>query len=199
MDYNENLWQRSRSFITRSLKETMKGPKSKLLRWLLAGAGVLSVALGVAGIFLPLLPTTPFLLLAATCFLHSSERLHHWLLHHKWCGPYIRNYRKYKALPASAKFWTLFLLWGTMIYAILFVLDSLALQVLLLSIAVGVTIHVLKLKTLTEEMRLDRAESPLTTKDAKRRTSTGRQTDPRFPSSPLEEGSPRKEQICPET
>jgi hypothetical protein len=177
----------------------MKGSKSKLLRWLLAGAGVLSVALGIAGIFLPLLPTTPFLLLAATCFLHSSERLHHWLLHHKWFGPYIRNYRKHKALPTSAKSWTLFLLWATMLYAILFILDSLVLQILLLSIAVGVTVHVLKLKTLTEEMRLDMEAVSFTPQGTEHPTSTRTQTNRRFSCASSEDGSPRKEKICPET
>jgi uncharacterized membrane protein YbaN (DUF454 family) len=177
----------------------MKGSKSKLLQWLLAGAGVLSVALGVAGIFLPLLPTTPFLLLAATCFLHSSKRLHRWLLHHKWFGPYIRNYQKYKALPASAKFWTLSLLWGTMLYAIFFVLDALVLQVLLLLIAISVTVHILKLKTLTVKMRLDMEEIPPPSKNTTYPTSARTKTDRSFSYSSSKERSSRKEKICPET
>jgi len=161
----------------------MKRPNSRLLRWLLAGAGLLSVALGVAGLLLPLLPTTPFLLLAAACFLRSSERLHHWLLHHKGFGPDIRNYRKHRALPASAKFWTLLLLWSTIGYTIFSVLESRPLQVLLLLIATGVTLHILKLKTLTREMQLE-IETPSIQKQP--------------PETLQRKRGLRKEEICPE-
>lgn len=147
-------WGKDRR-LALNLWERMKKPKSKLLRWLLGGLGILSLALGVTGIFVPLLPTTPFLLLAAACFLRSSEKLHLWLLNHKWLGPYIRNYQEYKALPYVTKFWTLLLMWSTIGYAVLRVLDSWALRALLLLIAAGVTAHILSLKTLTEEMRLE--------------------------------------------
>ena len=133
----------------------MNKPESKLLRWLLGGLGILSLTLGVVGILVPLLPTTPLLLLAAACFLRSSEKLHDWLLNHKWFGPYIRHYREYRALPYAAKFWTLLLLWSSIGYAVLWILDSWGLRALLLLIATGVTVHILRLKTLTEEMRLE--------------------------------------------
>ena len=126
--------------------------KSSVRRWLLIAAGVLSLGLGILGIFLPLLPTTPFLLLAAGCFMRSSERLYQWLITHRWFGAYIRHYREHGAITRRAKIGTLALLWGTIGYTALGVLSSLPLRVLLLLVAVGVTAHVLHMKTLTEEM-----------------------------------------------
>ena len=65
--------------------------------------GTLSLILGIIGIFLPLLPTTPFLLLTAALYVRSSPRLYNWLLHQKYLGNYIRNFRENKAIPLRAK------------------------------------------------------------------------------------------------
>jgi len=77
--------------------------KSLLLRLFFAGLGTLFVALGVLGIFLPVLPTTPFLLLAAGCYARSSRRIYHWLLHHPQFGPILREWRQHRAMPYRAK------------------------------------------------------------------------------------------------
>lgn len=66
-------------------------------------AGVLSLGLGILGIFLPLLPTTPFVLLAAFCFSRSSTRCEAWLLDHPRFGPMIRDWRQHRAIPWRAK------------------------------------------------------------------------------------------------
>jgi uncharacterized membrane protein YbaN (DUF454 family) len=125
-------------------------------------AGVLSVGLGVLGIFVPLLPTTPFLLLAAGCFVRSSPRLYAWLLNHKWFGSYIRHYREYKAIPLRAKITVLVLLWATIGYGAIAVARAWWLRALLVAIAVGVTEHKMRLRTLTPEMvAQDRAQSEL--------------------------------------
>ena len=66
--------------------------RHRSVRYLLLAIGWLSVALGVIGIFLPVLPTTPFLLLAAACFVRSSRRFYIWLVTHPHLGPWIRDY-----------------------------------------------------------------------------------------------------------
>ncbi len=120
---------------------------SKWRKGLLITVGVVSVSLGFIGIFIPLLPTTPFLLLAAACFIRSSERLHHWLMHHKWMGPYIYNYYHHRVMSVRTKVFTLGLLWLTIGYTALMVIERLWVQVLLFIIAVGVTIHLALLRS----------------------------------------------------
>lgn len=115
--------------------------RSRILKWLLIVTGVVAVALGTVGIFVPLLPTTPFLLLAAACFIRSSPRLYRWLITHRWFGSYIKNYREHRALPLRVKIPALVLLWLSIGYASLAVVETLWLRLLLIAIAVGVTAH----------------------------------------------------------
>ena len=110
--------------------------------------GTVSLALGILGIFLPLLPTTPFLLLTAALYFKGSPRLYQWLLNQKHLGPYIRNFRENKAIPLRAKIISLVLMWGTMLYCIFFLVPLVWVKILLFLIAVGVTYHILSFKTL---------------------------------------------------
>ncbi len=72
-------------------------------RWLLMALGWLAMVLATLGVVLPLLPTTPFLLLAAWCFARSSPRFHYWLLYRSWFGSYLRHWQTHRALPPGAK------------------------------------------------------------------------------------------------
>lgn len=126
------------------------------LRWLLLAAGVLCVVLGLAGLVLPLLPTTPFLLLAAWCFARSSQRFHDRLLSHRWLGPYIRNWREGRGMTRRDRAVTLALLWGAIGSSAVFVADALWARALLLGIAVTVTLVLLRLPTATGEERTAR-------------------------------------------
>ena len=117
-------------------------------RWALILAGNFFVALGILGIFFPLLPTTPFLLLAAACYFRSSEKFYNRLMNNKWLGNYIKNYREKKSIPLKVKVLCLSFLWLTIGYSVLFVVNIFLLKVILILIAIGVTIHVLSFRTL---------------------------------------------------
>ena len=110
--------------------------------------GTLSLILGIIGVFLPLLPTTPFLLLTAALYVRSSPRLYHWLLHQKYLGNYIRNFRENKAIPLRAKIISISLIWITILNCIFFIAPYLWLKILLLLIAIGTSYHILSFKTL---------------------------------------------------
>lgn len=110
--------------------------------------GSLSLGLGIAGIFLPLLPTTPFLLLTAALYFRGSPRLYDWLLQHKQLGPYIRNFREHKALPLHVKIVSISLIWITLLYCVLFLVPILWLKLLLLLLAASISWHILSYKTL---------------------------------------------------
>lgn len=117
------------------------------MRILLIIIGTLSVAAGVVGILLPLVPTTPFLLLAAWCFARSSERFYGLLVNNRWLGPYIRNYRDGRGMTLRAKVSTLSVLWIAMIIGAGFVVPILWARLLLVGIGVGVTVFLLRLPT----------------------------------------------------
>jgi len=111
------------------------------MKVLLNIVGSIAVLLGILGIFLPLLPTVPFLLLASACFARSSERLHRKLLHHKMLGPYLRDYEQGKGLPLKAKVTATTLLWASLAFA-LYRIESLAIGFALVAVGTGVTLYV---------------------------------------------------------
>ncbi|MBN1423461.1 YbaN family protein [Candidatus Fermentibacteria bacterium] len=115
---------------------------NSLTRTLLFIGGTACVALGVLGMFLPLLPTTPFLLLAAVCYARSSRRFYRWLVTNRWCGHYIRNYRDGRGISRRHKVLSILLLWLTIGSTGLFVLSSFPVRLVLLCIALAVTIHI---------------------------------------------------------
>jgi hypothetical protein len=114
----------------------------RFVRALLVVAGSFFTGLGILGIFLPLLPTTPFLLLAAACYARSSEKFYHRLLNNKWFGIYIKNYREGKGIPLKVKISAISLLWLTIVLSAIFATDNLFIRIILLVIATGVTLHI---------------------------------------------------------
>ena len=108
--------------------------------------GTLSLVLGIIGIFLPVLPTTPLLLLTAFCYYRGSERLYSWLMGHPYLGSYIRNFRENRIIPRRVKVYTLLLLWVSLLFCA-YILDPLWLKCLMIGIAVGVTWHILSYKS----------------------------------------------------
>lgn len=118
--------------------------ENRLLRGLLFALGWLSVALGVLGLFLPLLPTTPFMLLAAACFARSSERFYLWITSHPRIGPMIADYLAGRGLPMRAKYWAIITLWTSIVLGVFWV-DFVWAKLAMLLTAVGVTVYLWRL------------------------------------------------------
>jgi len=118
-----------------------------MVRLLLIVAGTICLIIGVIGMVVPLLPTTPFLLLATACYCRSSTRLYNWLLSNRWFGTYIKNYREGKGIPLKTKIVALTILWAVILYSVFFVVNILIAQLVLVVIAVAVSLHILKVPT----------------------------------------------------
>jgi len=121
--------------------------KANYRRMLWLALAYLCIVLGAAGIFLPLLPTVPFLLLATYAAMHSSPQLAHRLLNHKWFGPPLRDYREHKSVKRSIKIKSISFLWLSLLVSIA-VIDTTWVRIMLLCIGAAVTIHVVGLRTL---------------------------------------------------
>lgn len=125
----------------------------QLTKIVLIIAGSISLALGLLGIILPLLPTTPLLLLAAACYVRSSSRLYEWLITNKYFGSYIENYRLGKGIPLKAKVIGVSVLWLSMGYTILNVVPLVIIKLLLFCTALFFSWFILKQKTLLKTER----------------------------------------------
>ena len=120
----------------------------KLTRVILVIAGSVFTGLGLLGIFLPLLPTTPFLLLAVACYAKSSKRCHFWLLDNKWFGSFIKDYHEKKGITLRVKIISISLLWISISYSVLLVIGNLFVSSIMVIIALGVTVFLIDLNTL---------------------------------------------------
>jgi uncharacterized protein len=116
-------------------------------KYLLILTGTAALVLGIAGVFIPVLPTTPFLLLASFFYLRSSKRLYKWLINHRIFGSYIYCYTTYKAVTKKTKVSSIVFLWSTLIISIT-LLPLLYIKVFLVIVGIGVTVHLISLKTL---------------------------------------------------
>jgi len=121
---------------------------NSLIRKILIVAGTLLVGLGILGIFLPILPTTPFLLLAAVCFARSSERFYNWLLDNRWFGQYIKNYIERRGISLTVKILIISLLWITILFSAFFIVRNIFISIILILIAISITLHILLIRTL---------------------------------------------------
>jgi uncharacterized protein len=140
-------------FRKHNQKERMQKPESQsaklpeIYRYLYFISGVLLVAIGVIGIFLPILPTTIFLILASACFIKSSPKANEWLRNHKILGMYIKNYQDKSGLTVKSKIFNITFLWIMISVSAIFFTELWYIRLLLIAIAIGVTIHLLMIKT----------------------------------------------------
>jgi uncharacterized membrane protein YbaN (DUF454 family) len=134
--------------VNESVSVNSKLSKHKAVRILFFIVGSVSLFLGVIGIFLPLLPTTPFLLLTAACYLRSSERMYNWLLNNRWFGNYIKNYQEGRGIPLKTKIFAITVLWFTILLSVIFMINKLwFVPVILIVLAIGVSLHLIRLPT----------------------------------------------------
>ena len=111
-------------------------------RLLFVTLGTLFLGVGIVGIFVPILPTTPFLLLATSFYARGSDRFHRWLLNNKILGSYIRHYIDGKGMPLKVKLFTITLLWIAISATVAFAIDDLVVRVVLVLVAIGVSVHI---------------------------------------------------------
>ncbi|WGM88946.1 MAG: YbaN family protein [Candidatus Bathyarchaeota archaeon] len=121
--------------------------KNRIVRSLFFVAGTITLVIGAIGIVLPILPTTPFLLLSLACYLRSSERMSQWMLNNKYFGKYIRNYKDGKGIPLKTKLFAITVLWITITLSAVVFVPILVVQIILFIVATAVTVHLVKLPT----------------------------------------------------
>lgn len=133
--------------MSRGKRVCMSLTSGKLKSWFFIIAGTIAVVVGVIGIIVPVLPTTPFLLLAAICYMRGSRRLYNALLCNRFIGSYVRNYLEGRGMSLKVKIWTLCLLWIAIGCTVTLATDSFIIRMVLLAVLIGVTIHILLVKT----------------------------------------------------
>ena len=132
--------------ILNKKEKTLKKP----VKILLIATGTFLIGVSIVGIFIPVLPTTPFLLLSAALYARSSKRFYNWLINNRILGRYIKNYREGKGIPLKAKIIAISILWITIGYSAIFAIEILWVRILLVIIAIGVTVHIVRIKPKVE-------------------------------------------------
>ncbi|MDF2685305.1 MAG: hypothetical protein K0S55_486 [Clostridia bacterium] len=116
------------------------------------------MVLGIIGITIPILPTAPFLLLSAACYIKSSDKLYNFLINNKFFGKYLRSYLNNDGISIKLKIITIILLWTSILFSIIFIISLFWIKIILFIIAISVTIHLYMLKTLKRKNIVNIAE-----------------------------------------
>lgn len=113
--------------------------------------GTISLILGVIGIVLPVLPTTPLILLSLVCYIRSSSRLYNFVLSNKYLAPYVKDYISGEGIPIKAKKKAISLIWITIGFSVIFIIDKIFVRLMLLGIATTVSIYIWTRETLEDK------------------------------------------------
>ncbi|MBI3189711.1 MAG: YbaN family protein [Ignavibacteriales bacterium] len=116
-------------------------------KFLLLFTGSLCIVIGVIGIVVPLLPTVPFLLLAAYLYAKGSERFYLWLIHHKWLGTILKNYKEGKGIPVRIRMYSVLFLWLTIGASIVVLIEDTTAKIIMLLVASGITLRLMLMKS----------------------------------------------------
>ena len=144
MNVNVSAEPRRAEADVAAMQATVRVTERPFRRAALLVCGTLSLGLGIIGIFVPLLPTTCFLLIAAWCYARSSSRLYDRLMHARWIGGYLRRYRDERAIPVHVRVASIVMMWITIGYSV-FVFPNLLIRGALLLTALAVTWHLYRL------------------------------------------------------
>ena len=124
---------------------------SKGKRIIFISLGFFFIVLGALGVFLPILPTTPFILISAALFVRSSDKFYRWLLSNRIFGKYIKNYRQGKGIPLRIKVFAITLLWVTISLSAFLAVEIIYVRIILLLIAIGVTVHIISIRPISKK------------------------------------------------
>ena len=129
-------------------EEGTKGPNSGgFLRGVYIVVGTVALIVGAVGLFLPVLPTTPFVILAAACYYRGSDRLHKWILNSKWFGETIRNFQAGRGLTRGTKLKAISMMWAMIIISTWFYVNGVSARVAMFCVGVVVTVYLVRLPT----------------------------------------------------
>ena len=110
--------------------------------------GTIALVIGAIGLFLPVVPTTPLVLLAAACYYRGSDRLHTWILSSRWFGDTIKNYQEGRGLTRDTKVRAISMMWAMILISAWFFVSNLFVRVAMIGVAMGVTVYLVRLPTL---------------------------------------------------
>ena len=133
-----------------SIQENNKKDTGTFRRYLYLIVGSLALAAGVLGVFLPILPTTPFVLLAAWCFLRSSDKLYAWVIDNETFGPTVKNYQEGKGITQKTRIKAIVMMWATISISVYFFVSNLYVIAVMYLIAISVSLYLYRLPTITE-------------------------------------------------
>jgi len=120
----------------------------KMMRGVYIVVGTIALVIGAIGLFLPVIPTTPLLILAAACYYRGSDRLHNWILSSRWFGETIKNYQEGRGLTRDTKVRAISMMWAMILISAWFFVSNLFIRVAIICVAIGVTVYLARLPTL---------------------------------------------------
>ena len=120
----------------------------KMMRGIYIVVGTIALVIGAIGLFLPVIPTTPLVILAAACYYRGSERLHAWILRSRWFGGTIKNYQAGRGLTRDTKVRAISMMWAMILISAWFFVSNLFVRVAMIGVAIGVTVYLVRLPTL---------------------------------------------------
>jgi len=123
----------------------------KMMRGAYIIVGTIALVIGAIGLFLPVIPTTPLVLLAAACYYRGSDRLHTWILSSRWFGETIKNYQEGRGLTRDTKVRAIYMMWAMILLSVGFFVSNLFVRVAIICFAIGVTVYLVRLPTLEKD------------------------------------------------